>query len=49
MEGVAKLLRSNASLVVKSDVMGLNQDMDQPLNHYFVSSSHNTFLSGKVS
>lgn len=34
--------------VVPPEKLDLNEDMSQPLSHYFINSSHNTYLTGTV-
>lgn len=34
--------------VVPPEKLDLNEDMSQPLSHYFINSSHNTYLTGIV-
>jgi len=41
-----RFLFSPANSILKSDFKKLYQDMTQPLSHYWISSSHNTYLTG---
>ena len=46
-DGLSRYLMSDENLCVKSEVFEVHQDMNQPLSHYFINSSHNTYLTGK--
>ncbi|KFM68446.1 1-phosphatidylinositol-4,5-bisphosphate phosphodiesterase classes I and II, partial [Stegodyphus mimosarum] len=37
---------SEENVIVAPEKFDLNLDMDQPLSHYFINSSHNTYLTG---
>uniref|UniRef100_UPI003AABB517 1-phosphatidylinositol 4,5-bisphosphate phosphodiesterase delta-1-like isoform X4 n=1 Tax=Centroberyx gerrardi TaxID=166262 RepID=UPI003AABB517 len=43
-DGFLKYLHQPEGLILKPEHKELHQDMSQPLNHYFISSSHNTYL-----
>jgi len=45
-DGFLKYLMSADNPIVSSTTFELNNDMDQPLSHYFINSSHNTYLTG---
>lgn len=45
-DGFLKYLMSDDNAIVAPEKFDLNQDMDQPLSHYFINSSHNTYLTG---
>lgn len=47
-DGFLKYLMSADNPIVSSSTLELNNDMDQPLSHYFINSSHNTYLTGKI-
>jgi len=47
VDGFYRYLMSDENAPVFLDRLDIYQDMDQPLAHYFVSSSHNTYLSGR--
>ena len=39
-------MRSPAGDIFNPDHNQVNQDMTQPLNNYFIATSHNTYLTG---
>ncbi|MEQ2243734.1 1-phosphatidylinositol 4,5-bisphosphate phosphodiesterase delta-4 [Ilyodon furcidens] len=43
-EGFEMYLCSQEGSIFKPELLELHQDMSQPLSHYFISSSHNTYL-----
>lgn len=45
-EGMVWFLCGPENSVVAQDKLMLHHDMIQPLNHYFINSSHNTYLTG---
>ncbi|XP_072030840.1 1-phosphatidylinositol 4,5-bisphosphate phosphodiesterase beta-4-like isoform X2 [Amphiura filiformis] len=47
IDGLCRYLMSDENAPVFLDRLELYQDMDQPLSHYFISSSHNTYLTGR--
>lgn len=46
-DGFCRYLMSDENAPVFLDRLDLCQDMDQPLAHYLISSSHNTYLTGR--
>ncbi|XP_034042745.1 1-phosphatidylinositol 4,5-bisphosphate phosphodiesterase delta-4 [Thalassophryne amazonica] len=44
LDGFQIYLCSQEGSIFKSECRDLHQDMSQPLSHYFISSSHNTYL-----
>lgn len=44
--GFLRYLLSDDNNIVQSSKLDLCYDMDQPLSHYFINSSHNTYLTG---
>ncbi|KAI1295355.1 1-phosphatidylinositol 4,5-bisphosphate phosphodiesterase beta-3 [Halotydeus destructor] len=46
VEGFLRYLMSDDNAVVAPEKFDMNQDMDQSMNHYFINSSHNTYLTG---
>lgn len=44
LDGFQMYLRSQEGSIFKPEHQDLYQDMSQPLSHYFISSSHNTYL-----
>ncbi|KAM6977002.1 1-phosphatidylinositol 4,5-bisphosphate phosphodiesterase eta-2a [Aplochiton taeniatus] len=46
IDGFTNYMRSPAGDIFNHDHYEVTQDMSQPLCHYFVSSSHNTYLMG---
>lgn len=45
-EGFLRFLMSDENNVIPADKLDLSEDMNQPLAHYFINSSHNTYLTG---
>ncbi|XP_073667461.1 1-phosphatidylinositol 4,5-bisphosphate phosphodiesterase beta-4-like isoform X2 [Paramisgurnus dabryanus] len=46
-DGFCRYLMSDENAPVFLDRLDLCQEMDHPLAHYFISSSHNTYLNGR--
>uniref|UniRef100_A0A8C4III3 1-phosphatidylinositol 4,5-bisphosphate phosphodiesterase n=1 Tax=Dicentrarchus labrax TaxID=13489 RepID=A0A8C4III3_DICLA len=46
-DGFCRYLMSDENAPVFLDRLESYQEMDQPLAHYFISSSHNTYLTGR--
>ncbi|TSK58032.1 1-phosphatidylinositol 4,5-bisphosphate phosphodiesterase beta-4 [Bagarius yarrelli] len=46
-DGFCRYLMSDENAPVFLDRLDMCQDMDQPLAHYLISSSHNTYLTGR--
>ena len=42
-------LMSDENALLSPEKLDLSEDMDQPLSHYFINSSHNTYLTGNLS
>lgn len=47
VDGFLRYLMSDENAPVHLDRIELYQDMDQPLSHYYINSSHNTYLIGR--
>jgi len=45
-DGFLRYLMSDDNAIVAPEKLDLHMDMSQPLNHYFINSSHNTYLTG---
>ncbi|OCT77725.1 hypothetical protein XELAEV_18028818mg [Xenopus laevis] len=45
VEGFMNYLSGEENGVVPPEKLDLNEDMSQPLSHYFINSSHNTYLT----
>ncbi|PAA62392.1 hypothetical protein BOX15_Mlig003291g2 [Macrostomum lignano] len=44
--GLQAFLMSPDNGLIPRDKLDISQDMEQPLSHYFINSSHNTYLAG---
>lgn len=46
-DGLVRFLMSDENAPVFLDRLDIYMDMDQPMAHYYINSSHNTYLSGR--
>ena len=46
VDGFLRFLLSEDNAIVSVDKFDLSHEMEQPLCHYFINSSHNTYLTG---
>ncbi|CAH3159585.1 unnamed protein product [Porites lobata] len=46
VQGLTRYLMSDENFIINHDRLSLHQDMMRPLSHYFINSSHNTYLTG---
>lgn len=47
LQAFARYLGGEENGIVPPERLDVIDDMNQPLSHYFVNSSHNTYLTGK--
>jgi len=47
VDGFCRYLMSDDNAPMLLDRLDIFQDMDQPLSHYYINSSHNTYLVGR--
>jgi len=47
VDGFLAYLMSDDNPIMAATSFDLSDDMDQPLSHYFINSSHNTYLTGE--
>ncbi|KAF2361492.1 Phospholipase C phosphatidylinositol-specific Y domain [Trinorchestia longiramus] len=45
-DGFLNYILSDDNIIISRDKLDLCHDMDKPLSHYFINSSHNTYLIG---
>ncbi|XP_035778864.1 1-phosphatidylinositol 4,5-bisphosphate phosphodiesterase classes I and II-like isoform X2 [Anopheles albimanus] len=45
-DGFLRYLMSEDNPIMAASKLDLTDDMDQPMSHYFINSSHNTYLTG---
>ena len=46
VQGLTRYLMSYDNTIINPDRLSLHQDMTQSVAHYFINSSHNTYLTG---
>jgi len=46
VEGFSRYLISDENGVIPPEKLDQSEDMSFPLSHYFINSSHNTYLTG---
>ena len=46
-DAFVRFLMSDENAPVFLDRIEMHQDMEQPLCHYYINSSHNTYLTGR--
>ncbi|OQR77467.1 1-phosphatidylinositol 4, partial [Tropilaelaps mercedesae] len=46
-QGLCRYLMSDENAPVFLDRLDIYMEMDQPLSHYYINSSHNTYLTGR--
>lgn len=49
MKDLLQYLMSDDNMIIDPIQFDQCQDMRKPLNHYFINSSHNTYLNGEFS
>ncbi|XP_055521710.1 LOW QUALITY PROTEIN: 1-phosphatidylinositol 4,5-bisphosphate phosphodiesterase beta-1-like, partial [Leucoraja erinacea] len=45
LDGFTRFLRGVENSIVPPESLDVSEDMNQPLSHYFINSSHNTYLT----
>lgn len=46
VDGFLRYLMSEDNNIISQSTFDLSDDMEHPLSHYFINSSHNTYLTG---